>query len=205
VTNRSWAPRGRIETVNGVPTLHAFEVTSLILNEGNLTSSESASMDFSMPFMQSQSAQTEGRTAITDMTFRQLQEQLQSLEDSFSLPNSKQMNTADLRKQMAQFQQLKLDAMMPLRVQLNRQVAVSFACFGFTLVGIPLGIRAHRRETNIGIAMSLVLVFIYYGFIIVGQALQSHADFAPYLIVWLPNFLFQTVGAVMLWRANRGI
>ena len=205
VTNRSWAPRGRIETVNGVPTLHAFDVTSLILNEGNLTSSESASMDFSMPFMQTQSGQIEGKTAITDMTFRQLQEQLQSLEDSFSLPNSKQMNTADLRKQMAQFQQLKLDAMMPLRVQINRQVAVSFACFGFTLVGIPLGIRAHRRETNIGIAMSLVLVFIYYGFIIVGQALQSHADCAPYLIVWLPNFLFQTVGAVMLWRANRGI
>ena len=111
---------------------------------------------------------------------------------------------------MVEFQEHKLNMMMPLRVQLNRQVAVSFACFGFTLVGNSAGhpeACAIGGETNIGIAMSLVLVFIYYSFLIVGQALQSHARILRRAleVVWLPNFLFQTVGAVMLWRANRGI
>jgi lipopolysaccharide export system permease protein len=48
-------------------------------------------------------------------------------------------------------------------------------------------------------------VLIYYAFVLTAKALAARPEFAPHLIVWLPNLIFQAVGAVLLWRANRGI
>ncbi len=88
------------------------------------------------------------------------------------------------------------------QVHLHGQVAFSFASVGFMLVGIPLGLRTQRRETSVGVAIALVLVMIYYSFSLLGRALADKPDLCPHLIVWVPAFLFQSLGAVMLWRAN---
>lgn len=140
---------------------------------------------------------------ISDMTFLQLRQELHSLENmkltvstNFAASPEAQMKFLQLR------QKTQLES---VRVEMHREIAFSFACFGFTLIGIPLGIRMHRRETNIGIAIALVLVVVYYAFIMLGESLSAHPEFYPHLILWLPNFLFQAIGAMLLWRANKGI
>jgi len=146
------------------------------------------------------------KPGITDMTFGELKAELNALENRLSLPLPVQKlspESAQKKRQMVKKQIA--DVTEPYRMQIHRRVAFSFACFGFTLVGIPLGIRVHRRETNIGIVIALLLVGVYYGLLVVAESMTNRPEFAPHLLMWLPNFVFQAVGAVLLWRANKGI
>lgn len=193
------APQGKMESnlTNKEIYLHLFEVRGVSKRGGILSTPEFRSPNL-YPTNTATFVQSEPK--ISDMTFWQLQAKARNLE-RLNLPADTNALPQELN---AQFHEM-VGLIEQTRAEMNRQIAFSFACFGFALVGIPLGIRMHRRETNVGIAIALVLVLVYYSFIILGESLSARPEFAPHLIFWLPNFIFQAVGVVLLWRANRGI
>ena len=199
------APTGQIETdvTNKQIILHLDDASSVTLSGSHVYFS--LSRDMPMKFDLNASAGQTLKPRISDMTFGQLQKELRDLEANLALPVALAASTNELRAQLHELQKQRQDLLTePIRVEMHREISFSFACFGFTLVGIPLGIRVHRRETNVGVAIALGLVLIYYAFFMLGESLSARPEFAPHLILWLPNFIFQAVGAVLLWRANRG-
>ena len=198
------APRGQLETdvTNKQLILNLFEPRSVTRGAHSaITSTTKLTYNFDLNTAKSQP----GKPKISDMTFWQLRDELRDLERRIGLPPEAALTSDELRAQAREFARQRNDWTEPIRVEMNREISFSFACFAFTLVGIPLGIRMHRRETNIGVAIALLLVLVYYSFIIAGESLSARPELVPHLILWLPNFIFQAVGAVLLWRANRGI
>jgi len=183
--------------------LHLYDGKTVDMREGRMIPGAFTDVPFTLP---EQKQPPVFRPKISDMTSSQLWDELHDWEERLSGPTSKRNVSAEqLRTKRRELEKRMGDPTTPIRFQIHQQVAFSFACFGFTLIGIPLGIRMHRRETNVGIGMALVLVALYYSFVVLGQSLDTRAEYAPHLIVWLPNFIFQAVGAVLLWRANRGM
>ena len=118
-------------------------------------------------------------------------------------PDLSEMTWSQLRDELAQARTGEIAA-GPIVFHLHRQVAGAFACVCFALVGIPLGIRANRRETSVGIAMALLVALLYYGIQVFAQSLEGKQGAYLHLLIWMPNFVFIGLGCWLFRRSNRG-
>ncbi len=89
------------------------------------------------------------------------------------------------------------------RVELHRKLAIPFACLVFAALGVPLGIQPTRSVHSRGFSVSLVLIFLYYLLLTLGQNLGERGALNPVLAAWLPNVILASVAAVLLSRSAR--
>lgn len=88
-------------------------------------------------------------------------------------------------------------------VEFNKRFSASLACVAFALIAIPLGITTHRKETSVGFALSLVVAFTYFFFIIMADTFRGNAAAHPTLLIWMPNIIFMSLGAILFWRLSK--
>ena len=87
--------------------------------------------------------------------------------------------------------------------ELNKRFSFPFACVAFAIIGVPLGVTAHRRETSVGFAMGLIVAVSYFLFVIIGDTLRGNPHAHPEILVWFPNVLFIVLGALLFRRLAR--
>lgn len=85
-----------------------------------------------------------------------------------------------------------------LLIETSKRLAMSFSCLAFTMIGIPLGIRSRRRESSVGVFISLAVVIVFYFFVIVAEALEDYPRLHPEAILWIPIFAAQWLGSRLM-------
>lgn len=110
--------------------------------------------------------------------------------------------TAALRNIREVYPETRMDEIrvrtMEVMVEFHSRVALAVCCFSFTTLGIPLGLKSRRKESSLGILISLLLVFFFYFFIIVASALEKRPELFPDLVVWIPVVISQVVGFLLI-------
>jgi len=93
----------------------------------------------------------------------------------------------------------------PFRVEFHKRFALPVAALVFTLVGFPLGIRAHRGGRALALCASFGIVVAYY---IVFSSLEGMAlsrRLPTGLAIWLPNIGFGLLGLGLIRATTTGV
>ena len=74
------------------------------------------------------------------------------------------------------------------KVELSKRFVFAMASVCFVLVGIPLGIRSQRKESTVGMAISLAVSLGYYVVVILMLSCEEMYGLHPHCLIWLPVF-----------------
>lgn len=107
----------------------------------------------------------------------------------------REMSLGELRVAAQNATNLKGNA-NPFLVEIHKKFAIPAACIVFSLLGVPLGIRAHRGGRMGSFVALLPIVLFYYFGLTLGENIGDYGRIPPWLAMWAPNII---VGAIALY------
>ena len=85
-----------------------------------------------------------------------------------------------------------------LKVELSKRFVFAMASFCFVLIGIPLGIRSQRKESTIGMAISLAVSLGYYVIVILMLSCEEIYVIRPEILIWAPVAICMVLSARLI-------
>jgi LPS export ABC transporter permease LptG/LPS export ABC transporter permease LptF len=88
-------------------------------------------------------------------------------------------------------------------VELQRRLALPFACVLLALIGIPLGASLRKAGKSGGFVITVFLAFLYWTGMVSLSRLAYEGAVPVIPAVWAPNAAFAVLGLVLLFRLDR--
>jgi lipopolysaccharide export system permease protein len=95
------------------------------------------------------------------------------------------------------------DPTAPEEVEWHRRFSIPFACLAFATIAVPFGMRPSLAVRSRGFMVSVVLIFIYYVFLTLGENLGTRGLLPAALALWLPNIALGGLALVVFARAAK--
>jgi hypothetical protein len=89
------------------------------------------------------------------------------------------------------------EVLRELAIEFNKKLTIPLSCLVFALMGLPLGIRAHRSVRARGFTIGLAIVLIFYLMRLSGEALVETGRLSPAIGTWTPNAVFAIAGILL--------
>jgi lipopolysaccharide export system permease protein len=78
-----------------------------------------------------------------------------------------------------------------------------FATVIIVLFGVPFAATRRRGGLVLGFGLSLLVCFVYFGFMQIGKILGYHGTIEPLVAAWAGNATFGLLGAILIIRVPK--
>lgn len=89
-------------------------------------------------------------------------------------------------------------------IRAQERFSIPAASVAFALLGAPLGVGRVRGGAGLGMGLAVLWLFGYYVLMFLGLALAQLGVLPSWLGAWLPDLAVTALGALAVWRWNRG-
>jgi len=89
------------------------------------------------------------------------------------------------------------------KVKFNYKIAFPLTSFIVVLFGLPLTAMFRRNSIGYGAGISLLVIFIYYGFIKFGEILGYKGILSPFWAAWVGNVVFLIGGGILFFNIRQ--
>ena len=90
-----------------------------------------------------------------------------------------------------------------MKVEMYNRFALPLASLVCAIVGAPLGMQKQRGSSSIGFGISVVVIFIYYSIMTLGNALGNGGKIPPYIAAFLPDIICGIAGVILVYRKSK--
>ena len=83
------------------------------------------------------------------------------------------------------------------KVDLHFKTAFAATSFLMVLFGLSLSIKNSKNSLATGLGLSIIIIFLYYISLKMGQSLGYKTIASPFVSVWGPNLIFLAIGSYL--------